>query len=261
MPNSKALFIADLHLCQQHPEITERFVRFCREQASQADKLYILGDLFEYWLGDDTIDDIAQTVQTELKQLSDSGCQCYFMAGNRDFLLGESFADSCDLTLLQEPHIIDLYDRPALLVHGDAECTDDVAYQKARQQLRDPQWQQQFLAMPIEKRIEFAQQARQQSREHTGQANIAIMDVNQNAIQSLFKQHNVDLLIHGHTHRPAVHQYEKKTRIVMGDWHLQTHYLEATPTNLRLINYWHSQHTQGVALKVIHAKMRHCYFV
>ena len=237
MPNNKSLFIADLHLCQQHPEITRRFVRFCHDHAVEAEKLYILGDLFEYWLGDDAIDDIAQTVQTELKQLRDSGCECYFMAGNRDFLLGESFADSCDLTLLQEPHIIDLYDRPALLVHGDAECTDDVAYQQARQQLRNPQWQQQFMAMSIKERIEFARQARQQSQEHTGQVDLAIMDVNQGAIEELFNQHGVDLLIHGHTHRPAVHQHGTNTRIVMGDWHHQTHFLEATPTNLRLINY------------------------
>jgi UDP-2,3-diacylglucosamine hydrolase len=237
MTHNKTLFIADLHLCRQYPEITDRFIRFCREQASQADKLYCLGDLFEYWLGDDAIDDIAQTVQSELQRLTDSGCQCYFMAGNRDFLLGQSFADSCGLTLLNEPHIINLYNRPALLIHGDAECTDDVAYQQARQQLRNAQWQQQFLAMPIEERIEFAQKARQQSQTHTGQADMAIMDVNNQAIEQLFQKHGVDLLIHGHTHRPAVHHHGKNTRIVMGDWHHQTHFLEATPTNLRLLNY------------------------
>jgi UDP-2,3-diacylglucosamine hydrolase len=237
MKRLKTLFIADVHLCQQHPEITRRFMRFCREQASQAETLFILGDLFEYWLGDDAVDDIAGTVQAELQRLADVGCRCYFMAGNRDFLVGESFADSCGLTLLQEPHIINLYNRQALLVHGDAECTDDVAYQQARQQLRNPGWQQQFLAMPIAERIEFAQQARQQSQEHTGQADMTIMDVNQNAIEALFKQYDVDLLIHGHTHRPAVHQHGTNTRIVMGDWHHQTHFLEATTTTLRLVNY------------------------
>lgn len=237
MANSKTLFIADLHLCQQHPDITERFIAFCRQQARQADRLYILGDLFEYWLGDDAIDDIARTVQSELKQLKKLGCDCYFMAGNRDFLLGETFAQSCDLTLLTEPHIIDLYGRHALLVHGDAECTDDVAYQQARQQLRDPQWQQQFLAMSINQRIEFAQQAREQSQQHTASSEMAIMDVNPQAIEHLFKTHEVNLLIHGHTHRPAVHQHDNNTRIVMGDWHHQTHFLETTATTLRLINY------------------------
>jgi len=237
MNQNKTLFIADLHLCQQYPEITDRFVRFCHEQATQADKLYILGDLFEYWLGDDAVDDIAQTVQSEIKQLTELGCQCYFMAGNRDFLLGESFATSCGLTLLQEPHIINLYNRPALLVHGDAECTDDVAYQQARKQLRDPQWQQQFLAMSIDQRIEFARKARAQSQEHTGQADMAIMDVNQGSIEGLFKHHEVDLLIHGHTHRPAVHQHGTNTRIVMGDWHHQTHFLEASANHLKLVNY------------------------
>ncbi|KAA3644323.1 MAG: UDP-2,3-diacylglucosamine diphosphatase [Proteobacteria bacterium] len=237
MTRNKILFIADLHLCKQHPEITDRFIRFCRDQASQADKLYILGDLFEYWLGDDVIDEVAQVVKNELQRLGDLGCQCYFMAGNRDFLLGHSFADSCGLKLLQEPLVIQLYNRRALLVHGDAECTDDVVYQKARQQLRNPQWQQDFLSKPIAERITFAQQARQKSQDHTGQVAMTIMDVNQQAIEQLFKQHEVDLLIHGHTHRPAVHQHGTNTRIVMGDWHHQTHFLETTPKLLRLINY------------------------
>lgn len=237
MPNNKTLFIADLHLCQQHPDISRRFIRFCREQASRADKLYILGDLFEYWLGDDAVDDIAQMVQDELQRLTSLGCECYFMAGNRDFLLGESFADACGLILLKEPHIIDLYHRRALLVHGDAECTDDVAYQQARGQLRDPGWQKQFLAMPIAERIEFARQARRQSQDHTGQADMAIMDVNTHAIERLFQDHDVNLIIHGHTHRPAVHRHHGNTRIVMGDWHHQTHFLEATATHLKLVNY------------------------
>lgn len=237
MPSRKILFIADLHLCEQHPEITTRFIDFCRQQALDAERLYILGDLFEYWLGDDAIDAVAQTVQTELIMLAENGCQCFFMAGNRDFLLGEKFAQTCQLAILHEPEIIQLFERSTLLVHGDAQCTDDIAYQQARKQLRNPQWQQQFLANSIPERIEFARQARQQSQAHTGRSTMDIMDVNNVAIEQLFQQHQVNLIIHGHTHRPAVHQHGDNTRIVLGDWHHQTHFLEATPSHLRLVNY------------------------
>lgn len=228
------LFISDLHLCDQQPDITRSFIQFCHNQAREARALYILGDFFEYWLGDDALDKTAKTAQSALRSLSDDGIRLYFMAGNRDFLLGSEFANSCGMTLLSEPHIIELNDEPVLLVHGDAECTDDIPYQQIRKQFRDPNWQQQFLSLPIPKRIEFAQQAREASREHTQSSDHMIMDVNLQAIDALFEQHQVNTLIHGHTHRPAIHNHDGKRRIVLGDWHHQISYLRCDNTGLTL---------------------------
>lgn len=237
MQTDCSYFIADLHLCEQQPHITDNFVAFCRNQAQIAQKLYILGDLFEYWLGDDVTDSVAKIVQQELITLVNNGCEVFYMAGNRDFLLGEDYAKTCGMSLLSEPTLVNLYGQPALLVHGDAQCTDDVAYQKARNMLRDTEWQQQFLSKSIVDRIKFANQARIESQQHTQNIEMAIMDVNQQAIDELFNQYNVDLIIHGHTHRPAVHRNAGKTRIVLGDWHHQTHFLKVTPEAFNLVNY------------------------
>ncbi len=237
MQTDCSIFIADLHLCEQQPHITDNFVAFCHEQALNAQKLYILGDLFEYWLGDDATDSVADIVQRELITLVESGCEVFYMAGNRDFLLGKDYAKACGMTLLSEPTIVDLYGQPVLLIHGDAQCTDDLAYQQARKILRDPQWQQQFLNKPIAERIKFANQARIESQQHTKNSEMAIMDVNQQAIDKLFSRYQVDLIIHGHTHRPAVHRNAENTRIVLGDWHHQTHFLEVTPERYKLVNY------------------------
>ncbi len=229
-------FIADLHLCDQQPDITRTFLKFCQEQARQARALYILGDFFEYWLGDDAIDKTASVVQQALQDLSNSGVRLYFMAGNRDFLLGPAFADSCGMEILQEPTCIDLYGEQVLLVHGDAQCTDDKPYQEVRKMFRNKDWQKQFLAMDIEQRIQFAQQAREQSQAHTQSSNNEIMDVNANEIAALFKTHQVKTMIHGHTHRPAVHQNEEHRRIVLGDWHHQCSYLAVDNEGFRLVS-------------------------
>ena len=230
------LFIADLHLCDQQPEITRSFLRFCEQQARHARALYILGDFFEYWLGDDALDKTANIAQQAIKKLADAGVAVYFMAGNRDFLLGDDYANSCGMQILTEPTVIDLYGEPVLLVHGDAQCTDDHAYQKVRQMLRDPAWQQQFLAMNIEQRIEFAQQARTESQAHTQNSSQAIMDVNPQAIEDLFATHQVKTMIHGHTHRPAVHRQADRTRIVLGDWHHQSSHLSVNEQGFQLIS-------------------------
>ncbi len=231
-------FISDLHLCDQQPLTTKRFITFCQTEARQARALYILGDFFEYWLGDDVIDKTAQIVQKELTQLHQAGIKLYFMAGNRDFLLGPEYAESCGMNLLSEPATIELGGERVLLVHGDAECTDDKAYQETRSLFRNPEWQQQFLAMPIPQRIEFAQKARQQSKQHTQQANAnkdEIMDVNLKAVDDLFIKYQVKTIIHGHTHRPAIHQHGECKRIVLGDWHHQTSYLKFVETQFQLV--------------------------
>lgn len=233
-------FISDLHLCEQQPQISRSFVQFCRDQACHAQALYILGDFFEYWLGDDALTKIpgktAQVVQKELTALSDQGIDIYFMAGNRDFLLGEDYASSCGMQIINEPVVIDLYGINVLLIHGDAECTDDIPYQQARTMLRDPQWQQQFLSMGIEQRMDFAEKARQQSQQHTQNTTAEIMDINQAAIEDLFTKHQVKTIIHGHTHRPAIHQAHGKQRIVLGDWHHQCSYLAVDADSKQLIS-------------------------
>jgi UDP-2,3-diacylglucosamine hydrolase len=233
-------FISDLHLCEKHPQISRLFVQFCREKACHAQALYILGDLFEYWLGDDAIDingdKSALMVQKELLQLSQLGVEIYYMAGNRDFLLGQSYANSCGMRIIEEPFVIDLYGEAVLLVHGDAECIDDIPYQQARTMLRNPKWQQQFLNMDIEQRIEFAEKARQQSQQHTQNSTAEIMDVNQQAVNELFQKHQVKTIIHGHTHRPAIHQNHEQQRIVLGDWHQQSSYLVADANTKQLIS-------------------------
>ncbi len=229
-------FISDLHLCPERPDITAWFETFIKDKARGSRALYVLGDLFEYWLGDDALTPLAEQVATWLKSLSDAGTQVYFMAGNRDFLIGEAYAQQAGLTLLEEPTLIDLGGTQTLLVHGDAECTDDVAYQKARQMLRNPAWQKDFLSKSIPERIAFAEQARKQSQSHTQSSQMEIMDVNQEAIQSLFEKHQVSQMIHGHTHRPAIHQHGENTRIVLGDWHKQASYLQCDDSGMQLIH-------------------------
>ncbi len=229
------LFISDLHLCNQQPQITRSFLNFCENKARDARALYILGDFFEYWLGDDAVDQTAETAQQALSKLNQSGTEVFFMAGNRDFLLGQQFADACGMQVIEEPYLLHLDGRDILLVHGDAECTDDKPYQQVRSMLRNPEWQQQFLQMPIAKRIEFAQQARMQSKEHTQSSESEIMDVNPQAIDELFTRHQVKTMIHGHTHRPAVHSMGEKQRIVLGDWHHQSSYLEWNGSSFNLI--------------------------
>ncbi len=233
-------FISDLHLCDQQPQITREFIQFCRNKACDAQALYVLGDFFEYWLGDDAIningDKTAQVVQKELALLSKQGVKIYFMAGNRDFLLGEDYAKSCGMNIINEPAVIDLYGENVLLVHGDAECTEDIPYQQARSLFRDPQWQQQFLSMSIADRMVFAKKARQQSQQHTQNTAAEIMDVNPMAIDQLFTQHQVKTIIHGHTHRPAIHQTAEQQRIVLGDWHHQSSYLVVDANSKQLIS-------------------------
>ncbi|WP_223788576.1 UDP-2,3-diacylglucosamine diphosphatase [Marinicella meishanensis] len=230
------LFIADLHLSDQQPEITRSFLKFCDQQARHARALYILGDFFEYWLGDDALDRTATTAQQALIKLADHGVELYFMAGNRDFLLGSVYAAACGMQILSEPTTIQLRGEDVLLVHGDAQCTDDHAYQKVRQMLRDPTWQQQFLAMKIEQRVAFAKQARTESQNHTQNSAQAIMDVNPQAIDDLFKKHQVKTMIHGHTHRPAIHRDGERTRIVLGDWHHQSSHLAVNEQGFQLIS-------------------------
>jgi UDP-2,3-diacylglucosamine hydrolase len=221
-----ALFISDLHLDESRPHIVELFMRFLADEARGTDALYILGDLFESWIGDDDDAQLPARVAQALRALRDSGVPIYFMHGNRDFLLGTDYAARAGLRLLADPTVIDLCGERVLLMHGDTLCTDDVDYQKFRTLVRDPAWQQQFRAKSLTERRAFAAQARGESRKQTAMKQAEIMDVNQDAVASTLRTHGVRKLIHGHTHRPATHRFDldghSAERIVLGDWYEQS---------------------------------------
>ena len=220
------LFISDLPLDEARPHIVELFTQFLTGQARGADALYILGDLFESWIGDDDNAPLPARVAQTLRALRDSGVPIWFMHGNRDFLLGADFAARAGMSLLADPTVIDLHGERTLLMHGDTLCTDDVDYQKFRALVRDPDWQQGFLAKPLAERRAFAMQARGESRKHTSMAKPEIMDVNPAAVETTMREHGVHRLIHGHTHRPATHSLNLDgaiaKRSVLGDWYEQS---------------------------------------
>lgn len=217
------LFISDLHLNAEQPATIQLFLDFLTTRAAQADALYILGDLFEAWLGDDLPLPGYAPVLEAMKHLSDSGTPIYVMHGNRDFLLGEGFERMSGATLITDPVVIDLYGAPTLLMHGDLLCTDDLPYQAMRRQLRDPQWIAAFLAKPPQERIDFARQLRERSKKETGEKNETLMDANTDTVIRAMREQQVRKLIHGHTHRPAVHHFEldgrPATRYVLQDWY------------------------------------------
>ena len=238
-----ALFISDLHLDDSRPAVTELFGRFVEGEARGAEALYILGDLFEAWVGDDDPSDAGAFVAAKLRALSRSGVPVFFMHGNRDFLLGAAYADRAGMTLLPDPTVILVGGRPVLLMHGDTLCTDDVAYQQFRAQSRDPRWQAQFLAQPLAARQAFADQARAASRAHqaglqAAGAMDAITDVAPATVEATFRRFGIDTLVHGHTHRPAVHALDVDRRacrrIVLGDWYEQGSVLRIDATGVDL---------------------------
>ena len=227
---SRHLFISDLHLAPERPDIIQLFLNFLNNQASQAESLYILGDLVEYWLGDDDKAEGLNEVFDCMKQLADKGLKIYLMHGNRDFLMGEQLATRAGCTLIHEPYIATFENTPVLLMHGDILCTDDVRYQELRKMLRNPAWQKEFLSKPLEEREQMAKALRQQSKEETQMKAADIMDVSPEAVEQAFIENNAHLMIHGHTHRPAIHQLTVKgkaaQRIVLGDWYNQGSVLE-----------------------------------
>jgi len=236
----KTLFISDLHLSPSVPHLVQRFVQFMEQEAHEYEALYVLGDLFEVWLGDDTPLEHYAPVAKAFQHLAQLNIPVYFMHGNRDFLIGYGFADACGIRLLPETKVIDLYGTPTLIMHGDQLCTDDVAYQQFRTMVRNPQWQQQFLQLSLAQRVEQAKQARDASKEETRQKAEDIMDVNQAAVERVMRENKVLRLIHGHTHRPALHNFtldgQDAERIVLGDWITQANYLSVSQTGLSLVD-------------------------
>ena len=217
------MFVSDLHLDGTHPEISAQFLDFLAREAPSAEALYILGDLFEVWIGDDDPAPESRRIVDGLRALTDQGVACYVMHGNRDFLMGERFCRETGCRLLDDPLVIQLYGERVLIMHGDALCTDDRAYQRLRAVVRDPGWQRMFLALSTEQRRHLANEARAGSKAHTEQVNMSIMDVNPESVVRAMRAAGVQYLLHGHTHRPNVHTFEidgrRAQRIVLGDWH------------------------------------------
>jgi UDP-2,3-diacylglucosamine hydrolase len=219
------LFISDLHLEADRPEIGEQFLAFVAGPAREADALYILGDLFEAWVGDDDPSAYYADMKKALRELSNSGVPVYFMHGNRDFMIGKRFAEETGVTLLPDPYSVELYGEKVLLSHGDYLCTDDVEYQKVRAMTRNPEWQTMMMSKSLEERLAFARQAREQSQARSASMTEEIADVNEDAVEAAIREHGVEILLHGHTHRPAVHPFHVDERpvhrIVLGDWYDQ----------------------------------------
>ena len=233
------LFISDLHLSPQTPQIAHHFLALLTQQTPQISALYILGDLFEYWLGDDSIAQPHQPIINAIKQVSQQ-VPVYFMHGNRDFLIGEEFARQTGCEILNDPTVIDLYGTPTLLMHGDLLCTDDHDYMQFREQVRNPQWQAHFLSLSMDQRINLAKQARDASNTSAKQKTMEIMDTNQSTVEKYMRQYAVNQLIHGHTHRPALHQFnldgKPAKRIVLGDWGEEASYLMASNDHSVLVD-------------------------
>jgi UDP-2,3-diacylglucosamine hydrolase len=235
------LFIADLHLHTEEPAITAGFLRFLRGEARSADALYILGDLFEAWIGDDSPEPLNREIAKEIKTLVDSGVPCFFIHGNRDFLLGKRFARESGMTLLPEEQCLDLYGRRVLIMHGDTLCTDDTGYLAFRAKVHQPWLQTLFLALPLFIRRRIAAKMRDDSKNANSHKSMEIMDVNAHAVIDVMEKHQVQWLIHGHTHRPAVHELTANGnpafRVVLGAWHSEGSMVKVTTDNVELIAF------------------------
>lgn len=225
------LFVADLHLDPTREYITHTFSHFLEHESPQAEAIYILGDLFEVWIGDDAVADDDTVIQ--MLRRASANTAVYIMHGNRDFLLGERFCTLTGTELLPEPSIVDIHGERTVIMHGDSLCTADQEYQQFRAMVRDPRWQHEFLALPIEQRLEQANQARARSKSRNSELSEAIMDVSPQAVDAVLDEHQASWIIHGHTHRPKIHYFtqggRQAGRFVLGDWYEQGSVLRCSP--------------------------------
>ncbi len=232
------LFISDLHLHPSRPAVTDCFIRFLEDSAATTNALYILGDLFEVWIGDDDPDPHHRRVIAALQAFSTAGPECFFARGNRDVIIGRRFCSETRFQLLDETTVIDLYGTPVLVSHGDELCTDDLAYQRFRRQARNPTWRAMFLALPLPVRRFLARHLRRRSQADTALKPEDITDVSAQSVEDAFVEHRVTTMIHGHTHRPGVHEVEvfrkPRHRIVLGDWYQQGSVLRWDESGYRL---------------------------
>nr|WP_155106670.1 UDP-2,3-diacylglucosamine diphosphatase [Intestinirhabdus alba] len=235
------MFIADLHLQTEEPAITAGFLRFLAGEARRADALYILGDLFEAWIGDDDPNPLHREMAAAIKAVVDSGVPCFFLHGNRDFLLGKRFARESGMTLLPQEKVLELDGRRVLIMHGDTLCTDDAGYQAFRARVHQPWLQRLFLALPLVIRRRIAARMRAGSKAANGSKSLAMMDVNPQTVTAEMERHRVQWLIHGHTHRPAVHELtangQPARRVVLGAWHSEGSVVRVTPDGVELVHF------------------------
>jgi UDP-2,3-diacylglucosamine hydrolase len=237
-----ALFISDLHLTEERPQANERFISFLEDKARSADALYILGDFFEYWIGDDDLAEPFNAVIAGLLQdLTRRGVQLHLMHGNRDFLIGEHFCAATGARLLEDPTVKEIQGTPTLLMHGDTLCTDDLEYQAWRRKARSPEFQAQFLAKPLVERRRAIVEMREKSKQVVQEKTAEIMDVNDDAVRQALRHHDVRRLIHGHTHRPGRHAVEvdgqRCERWVLPDWYGRGGYIEVAAGEPRLVRF------------------------
>lgn len=237
---SHTYFIADLHLSQDRPDITQCLQTFLEQQAVDCDALYVLGDLFEYWLGDDDRSPFNEHVSTLFAALNGKGVPIYYLHGNRDFLIRQGFCRRSGMTLLNEQEVIDLYGTPTLIMHGDELCTRDVEYQRFRKKSRSWWWPRYALALPLFLRRKIAEKGRRKSQQNQQKLTMQIMDVTPDEVVNTMQAHGVQRLIHGHTHRPAVHDLQVNgkpaQRIVLGDWYDQGSMLKVNANRCELIS-------------------------
>lgn len=239
---SYSIFLSDIHMQASRPDISAAFaLLFGGSIFKNAQAVYLLGDVLEYWLGDDSPTTGIENALIAMRDLSTSGVTVYLQHGNRDFLIGEDFAAKYQVKLIPDPYIIDLYGTKTALMHGDTLCTDDVDYQKFRKMVRSEAWQQQFLSMSLEQRIATAKQVRATTTDQVAQKSLEIMDVNEQAVAAAFAKYAVKHIIHGHTHRPNVHRYPQlnAVRTVLSDWDKRAHYLyqSATKSEMRYVDF------------------------
>ena len=244
--SKRILFISDLHLEESRPDITRTLLQFLNINSGKCAALYILGDLFEVWIGDDEQNPLIDEITSALRGFHVAGSSIYLMHGNRDFLIGDNFAKRCGAELIEDPCILKTEAGHIILLHGDTLCTDDLEYMQFRAQVRQQIWQQEFLAKSLDDRRAFAQEARQASQKTAGIKNNSIMDVNGQAVLDLFNQFQENMMLHGHTHRPAVHELAlsnpingqiKGQRIVLGDWNNKAWYAETQSKEISLLSF------------------------
>jgi len=228
-------FISDLHLEQNKPHLTKAFKNFIDSKVNLHDELFILGDFFEQWIGDDNEDDFIKSVKNILKDKTAKGLTVYFMHGNRDFLIGDKFCKEVGAILLNDPYIIYLEEKKIMLMHGDSLCTDDEDYQNFRNLVRSKDWQEDFLSKDLKERKEVAKNLREISSLENQTKDENIMDVNQSEVLKIIEDHSVDVLIHGHTHRPFIHDENGVPRMVLGDWGDFLWFIESSEGNLNLL--------------------------
>ncbi|MGI9874809.1 UDP-2,3-diacylglucosamine diphosphatase [Vibrio chagasii] len=236
----KTYFISDLHLAPSRQDITDCFLTFMKNEAVEADALYVLGDLFEFWIGDDDKSEFANSIRQAFIDLVKTGVPCYFTQGNRDFLVGKRFAKQTGVQLLDEVTTIDIYGQKAVVLHGDTLCTEDIKYLAFREKVHQPWLQWIFNRIPFFIKKKIVSKVQSDIKDDKQTKSLDIMDVTQQEVENVMEKNNVDLMIHGHTHRPNVHTFDAnnctKTRIVLGDWYTQGSVLVFTPQSFELQN-------------------------